>query len=102
MKRGVPQDGECGIKDDPSYPVVKAGAQTLQFGSSDGVGPVQVQTFPSLTHFGSKDFFIRVDTDLALVAFLANQLTTCFLVCSVHVSIQLKPESLVPKKNRGP
>ncbi|CAJ1342602.1 unnamed protein product, partial [Effrenium voratum] len=26
MKRGVPQDGECGIKDDPSYPVVKASA----------------------------------------------------------------------------
>ena len=24
IKRGVPKDGECGIKDQPSYPVVKA------------------------------------------------------------------------------
>ena len=23
IKRGVPKDGECGIKDEPSYPIVK-------------------------------------------------------------------------------
>lgn len=29
MKRGVPKDGECGIKDQPSYPIVKASASEL-------------------------------------------------------------------------
>ncbi|CAJ1329640.1 unnamed protein product [Effrenium voratum] len=29
MKRGVPKDGECGIKDDPSYPVVKKAAEIV-------------------------------------------------------------------------
>ena len=24
IERGVPKDGECGIKDQPSYPIVKA------------------------------------------------------------------------------
>ncbi|CAJ1408233.1 unnamed protein product [Effrenium voratum] len=35
MKRGVPKDGECGIKDQPSYPVVKAKAALAPHGSHD-------------------------------------------------------------------
>mmetsp|Transcript_35521 Transcript_35521/g.43889 ORF Transcript_35521/g.43889 Transcript_35521/m.43889 type:complete len:338 (-) Transcript_35521:70-1083(-) len=29
MKRGVPKDGECGIKDQPSYPIVKSSMSEL-------------------------------------------------------------------------
>ena len=29
LKRGVPKDGECGIKDQPSYPVVKASTELV-------------------------------------------------------------------------
>lgn len=28
LERGVPGDGECGIKDQPSYPLVKAKTET--------------------------------------------------------------------------
>ena len=29
IERGVPKDGECGIKDQPSYPIVKAKEEAI-------------------------------------------------------------------------